>query len=1132
MIRRFLFSLIAACGLAPMAALAQPANDDCAGAIELIPGATCTPVAGDVAGATQSIPGTVLCDGFNATPDDDVWYKFTATATAHLIRVQSSASFDAVIQLLGGACNGTPIDCQDIAGANSLEVLAAGGLTIGTEYLVRVFSYGATIPATTTFTICITEGVVPPNDDCANAIELIPNPTCNPVSGTTENATASISGLVNCSGFLANPNDDVWYRFVATSTTHTLNVTPSAGFDPVVQLRDGSAGCNGAPIICLAEGSTGVAVNLNLTDLVVGNTYYLRVFHYAAANPTTPTFTICLQGPAPATCDADASTLSPNRPEVCFEDGPTLIDAAFDELPTVPTGYEVLHVLTSGPDLVIQQVSATPAFFVDALGDYIIHSLVYDPNTLDLSGVELGVTQAGEVLALLIQGGGTVCGSLDVVGAPVAVIECVECEAQAGTITADESTVCLDAGTAAISATPNGDAVVPDGYSVTYVLTVGGDLVILDANSASAFTVTEAGDYTIHTLVYDPATLDLGIIEPGVTTGAEVLQYIQANEICASLDVAGAPITVEDCSCDANAGTITADQDTYCIDAGGSVIIVATPNGDAVVPDGFETLYVLTQGAGLVIIDADVAPFFQVEETGDFTIHTLVYDPSTLDLGIVELGVTTGFDVLQYVTDNGICASLDATGAAITVENCVDCDADAGTLTIDESPMCLFIGEAQVSASHVAQPSVPDGYEVAYALTEGAGLTIVALSGGPVFTVSQPGNYTIHTLVYDPSTIDPGVIELGVTTGFDINALLVQGGGIICGALDVAGAPVVVEDCSPSNDNCISAAPVAINAVDDCPANAVAGNNFYANMDGSVPSCDEEGSYLFDVWYTFNAGENTEVTLTFDPGTMEDWAIAIYDACGGNELDCYITPEDPIAIATAPFTDYVVQVYSNLSYGNGGAFSICFTGDVPTVVCEGGTVQTSNGFFSVDVCQDSNSDVIDFLTTSTSGEEYTFVLTDDNDVIVAVLAGGSLDFNSAPLGLYRVWGISHNGDLVGAEPGELATEITSTGTCLSLSSNYVLVNVDLCDGVGQLGASVWNLFPNPGNGEFSVVGPIDGLVQVAVLDLGGRIAHDERVTLAKGQPHVFGLAGKLAAGTYTVRLTSENQAATLRMVVR
>jgi len=1254
MIRHLLFSLVAACGLAPMAAFAQPANDDCAGAIVLTPGGTCTPVAGDVAGATPSIPGTVLCDGFNATPDDDVWYRFTATSVAHLIQVQGSANFDAVIQLLGGACNGTAIDCQDVVSAGGLEVLAAGGLTIGTEYLVRVFTYGATVPATTTFTICVTAGVTPVNDDCANAIELIPNPTCNPVAGTTENATASITGLVTCTGFLANPNDDVWYRFVATSTDHLVNVTPSAGFDPVVQLRDGTAGCNGAPIICYADGGTGVAVNLNFTGLTVGNTYYLRVFHYAAATPTTPTFTICLQGPAPATCDADASTLSPNRPEVCFEDGPTLIDAAFDALPTVPTGYEVLHVLTTGPGLTIVQTSATPAFFVDALGDYVIHSLVYDPNTLDLSGVVLGVTQAGEILSQLIQGGGTICGSLDVAGAPVAVIECFECEADAGTITADDESVCLDAGEATISATPDGNAVVPSGYSVVYVLTTGGDLVILDAGADPTFTVNAAGDYTIHTLVYDPATLDLGIVEFGVTTGGDVLQFILDNEICASLDAAGAPITVEDCVCLANAGTITADdesvcldageaiisatadgnsvvpsgysvvyvlttggdlvildagadpsftvnaagdytihtlvydpstldlgivefgvttggdvlqyitdnsicasldavgapitvedcaclasagtitadQDTYCLDAGGSVIIVATPNGDAVVPIGYETLYVLTQGAGLVILEADVAPFFQVEEVGDYTIHTLVYDPNTLDLGIVEFGVTTGFDVLQYITDNSICASLDATGAPITVENCIVCDATAGELAIDASPVCLMMGEAQVSATFTVAPTVPDGFEVGYVLTEGAGLVIVGLNGSPVFSVAQPGNYTIHTVVYDPLTVDLSLIELGVTTGFDVNALLIQGGGTICGALDVVGAPVVVNDCSPANDDCISSAPLAINAVDDCPANATAGDNTYADMDGAVPSCDAGGSYLFDVWYTFNADQNTEVTLNFDPGTMEDWVIAIFDACGGNELGCYINPADPIVIATAAFTDYVVQVYSNFTNGNGGQFNICLTGATPTVVCDGGQVQTSDGFFSVDVCQDTEADVVDFITSSTSGEQYAFVLTDDNDVIVALLVGGSLDFNSAPLGLYRVWGVSYNGDLVGAEPGLLATDVTSTGTCLALSANYVLVNVDICDGVADVEATAWNLYPSPGTGEFSLVGPADGAAQVSVVDLSGRVVHTEQVTMAKGQPSAFNLSGQLAPGAYAVRVNGAGQAVTLRMVVR
>jgi hypothetical protein len=167
-------------------------------------------------------------------------------------------------------------------------------------------------------------------------------------------------------------------------------------------------------------------------------------------------------------------------------------------------------------------------------------------------------------------------------------------------------------------------------------------------------------------------------------------------------------------------------------------------------------------------------------------------------------------------------------------------------------------------------------------------------------------------------------------------------------------------------------------------------------------------------------------------------------------------PTDPIVIATSAFTDYVVQVYSNFTYGNGGAFSICLTGETPTVVCDGGLVQTSGGQFSVDVCQDTEADVIDFITSSTSGEQYSFLLTDDNDAIITVLVGGSLDFNSAPMGLYRVWGVSHNGDLVGAEPGLSAIDITSTGTCVSLSSNYVLVNVDICDGLNGPSNTPWS----------------------------------------------------------------------------
>jgi len=81
-------------------------------------------------------------------------------------------------------------------------------------------------------------------------------------------------------------------------------------------------------------------------------------------------------------------------------------------------------VLTEGAGLVIVQGGATPSFTVTAAGDYRLHTLVYDPNTLDLGTIQLGVTTAAEVVALLEQGGGAICASLDVDGAATSVIEC------------------------------------------------------------------------------------------------------------------------------------------------------------------------------------------------------------------------------------------------------------------------------------------------------------------------------------------------------------------------------------------------------------------------------------------------------------------------------------------------------------------------------------------------------------------------------------------------------------------------------------------------------------------------------------------------------------------------------------
>src|SRR5690554_4820965 len=92
-------------------------------------------------------------------------------------------------------------------------------------------SCGTATNCCTTTIICTScLGLPPPsNDACSNATPLTVNPDLNcgtTTAGTIESATNS--GInSNCSG---TPNDDVWYTFVATNASHTidlLNVTGS-----------------------------------------------------------------------------------------------------------------------------------------------------------------------------------------------------------------------------------------------------------------------------------------------------------------------------------------------------------------------------------------------------------------------------------------------------------------------------------------------------------------------------------------------------------------------------------------------------------------------------------------------------------------------------------------------------------------------------------------------------------------------------------------------------------------------------------------------------------------------------------------------------------------------------------------
>ena len=827
----------------------------------------------------------------------------------------------------------------------------------------------------------------------------------------------------------------------------------------------------------------------------------------------------------------DAGSLSAVLAEVCLNDGGATVAATVSSAPYVPAGYQVAYVLTQGPGLVIVNAGAEPSFVVEASGDYTVHTLVYDPATLDLGIVQPGITTGFDVNSLLIQGGGEICAALDVVGAPVSVIVCDEpCTANAGTLTADMYELCLQDGGATVSATANGDALVPDGYSVLYVLTQGSDLVIVDAAADPAFTVSAAGIYTVHTLVYDPATLDLGIVEFGVTTGVDVngLLIQGGGSICASLDVAGAQVVVLDCEpvCAANAGTLTAATTDICL-VDGQATLTASPNGDAFVPAGFMTIHVLTQGPELVIINAGATPSFTVDEPGSYTIHTLVFDPATVDLGIVQLGVTTGFDVNALLIQGGgtICASLDVPGAAFQVNACGDvCDAQAGTLSATAGQVCLTATGASISATANGDASVPAGYQQVYVLTEGPGLVIVNAGPAPAFDVIAEGTYTIHSLVYDPATLDLGIVEFGTTTGFDVNGLLIQGGGSICASLDVAGAPVSVIACGNA---CVADAGT-LTPFEQAVCLTDAGATFGAepNGDALVPPGYEvvyvltsgdglviEQVNASPVFTVANTGNYTIHTLVYDPATL-DLSIVEFGTTSG------------------------VDVNGLLIQGGG---TICASLDVagaPTQVVDCNTICNVNaGTLSADaaeVCLVNGSAAIGASPNNDAfkpaGFETIFVLTQGPGLVI-VNASVTPDFVVDAPGLYTIHTLAFN-------PSTIDLSLVEFGVTTGFDVNALLVQGGgtICGSLDVAGAPVLVsdcnalvAWPNPATADLTLEleGMGSGRLEVDILDMQGA-----RTTLstsiAADQPMHRIDVSDLRPGQYILRVTSSSGVRTVR----
>lgn len=266
-----------------------PVNDDCSGATphDLTIG-TDLVITGDNTGGTDA-------EGFGFAT---TWEAFTLSTCANV-----TISYCGTNPVFGNFALGIG-DCPltSVIGVSTQEDCGDGNILLtyaevpaGDWTIPVLVDTSATGPYTITVsaTACAS---APANDDCASATSLTAGTTCVATSFTTAGADQTLD-TIPCAGFTSPIARDVFFSFVATSTTMTVGVTGYNAADPVIELFDGSCaslnslGCADATFPQSADEQT--SEELIYDAFTVGQTYFVRVFDWGHAS-LEHNFDICV----------------------------------------------------------------------------------------------------------------------------------------------------------------------------------------------------------------------------------------------------------------------------------------------------------------------------------------------------------------------------------------------------------------------------------------------------------------------------------------------------------------------------------------------------------------------------------------------------------------------------------------------------------------------------------------------------------------------------------------------------------------------------------------------------------------------------------------------------------------------
>ncbi len=492
----------------------------------------------------------------------------------------------------------------------------------------------------------------------------------------------------------------------------------------------------------------------------------------------------------------------------------------------------------------------------------------------------------------------------------------------------------------------------------TYIITDGSGNILTNNDVSNDFEPAPAGTCRVYGISYNGELAITGknIADTGLATGTYDLSD---NSITVIREAT--PPAVE-----GGIVSTTDNQTEVTITVGDGVADVISFATTSTATANYT--YIITDGSGNILTNNDVSNDFEPAPAGTCRVYGISYNGELAITGknIADTGLATG---TYDLSDNSITVIREATPPAV--------EGGIVSTTDNQTEVTITVGDGVADVISFATTSTATA-NYTYIITDGSGNILTNNDVSNDFEPAPAGTCRVYGISYNGELAITGknIADTGLATGtYDLsdNSITV---------IREAAPPAVEGGMVSTTDNqtevTITVGDGIADVISFATTSTATANYTYIITDGS-------GNIL----------TNNDVSNDFEPAPAG--TCRVYGISYNGELA--ITGKN---IADAGLATGSYDLSDN---------SITVIREATPPAVEGGMVSTTDNQTEVTITVgDGIADVISFATTSTATANYTYIITDSSGNILAN-NDVSNDFEPAPAGTCRVYGISYNGEL-------------------------------------------------------------------------------------------------------------------------